>query len=126
MPPVYSLPVVNARLQAVANNIDANGNGFLVLLQNSTVICSIQLAVPCGVVNNGVLTFSGTLLGVASATGNVNSGKITDAIGNTIASGLTVGIPLATTDITLSNGLNSTAITAGQSVQVLAAQITGS
>jgi len=123
----YSLACINARLTAVVNQIDASGNGFLILLANSTPISTISLANPCGVVSGGVLTFTGTLLDPsAAATGLVTGGKITDASGNLILSGLTAGVPGGSQDIIISNGLNSTLITAGQTVQVLAAQITGS
>ena len=127
MAPVYSLVTINARLQAVLNQIDANGNGFILLLSNSTVISRVQLQRPSGVVSGGVLTFVGTLLDpAASATGSVNNGQITDGNGTIVASGLTVGIPTQTADIIIFNGLGTTTITAGQTVQVLAAQITGS
>lgn len=128
MAPVYNLATINARLQAVANQIDAGGgNGFLLLLANSTVISRVQLARPCGVVSGGILTFLGTLLDPsAAATGFVNSGQFTDSNGVVVASGMSVGTPLQTADIIISNGLTSTLITAGQVVQVLAAQITGS
>lgn len=128
MAPSYNLATVNARLQAVANQIDAGGgNGFILLLANSTVISRVQLARPCGSVSGGVLTFLGTLLDpFAAATGLVNTGQLTDSNGVIIASGLTVGTPLQSADIIISNGLSSTLITVGQVVQVLAAQIQGS
>ncbi len=123
----YNTPTINARLQAVANQIDANGNGFLRLLANSTVISTIQLARPCGVVSGGVLTFVGTLIDPsASGTGTVTSGQLVDAIGTIVALNLTVAPPLGSADIIIANGLNTTVISAGQTVQVLAAQITGS
>lgn len=125
---IYSAAAINARLQAVENLIDAGGgNGFLQLLALSTVISTIQLARPSGIVNGGVLTFSGTLLDPAAAgTGNITSGRITDSNGTIILTDMSVGTPLAAADITISNGLNTVLITAGQAVLVLAAQITGS
>lgn len=127
MAPVYSLATINARLQAVVNQIDANGNGFILLNANSTIISRIQLQRPSGTVSGGVLTFVGTLLDPsAPASGSVNNGQITDALGTIVASGLTVGIPTQSADIIIFNGLGTTTITAGQVVQVLAAQITGS
>lgn len=127
MPPVYSLAGINARLQAIVNLIGASGNGFLLLRQNSTTLSTIQLANPCGVVSGGVLTFSGTLIDPAAATtGNVNNGIVTDFVGNVVISGLTAGTPLTPADIIISNASHTTAITAGQTVQILAAQITGS
>ena len=124
----YSLACINARLQAVVDNIDGGGsNGSLVLLSNSTVISTVSLARPCGTINGGVLTFSGTLLDPsAAATGIVTTAEIWDSTGAIVISGLTVGIPLSPGDVTIVNGFNSTLITVGQVVQVLAAQITGS
>ena len=124
----YSLPVINARLQAVANTIDAAGSpGYLIIRNNSgTTLSTIQLARPCGTVNGGILTFTGTLLDpAATATGSAENAIITNANGAVMISGLTVGIPLSSADIIMSNGLNSTVISVGQVVQLLSAQITG-
>lgn len=128
MPLTYSLPTINARLQAVANQIDGGGgNGFLQLLSNSTVISSIQLARPCGTVSGGVLTFVGTLLDpAAAATGTITSGQFLDSALNIVAYNMTVGIPTETADIIIFNGINTLSITAGQVVQLISAQITGS
>lgn len=125
---VYSQTTINARLQAVANTIDGGGgHGYLQLLANSTVISTIALAFPSGTVNGGVLTFGGTLLDpAAAATGTVTNGQITDSNGNVVVSGLTANIPGSGADIIISNGLSNTLVTAGQTVQVLSAQITGS
>lgn len=124
----YSLATINARLQAVANQIDGGGgNGYLRLMSNSTVISSIQLARPCGVVSGGVLTFVGTLLDPsAAATGSITSGQFLDSALNIVAYNMTVGVPTENADIIIFNGLNTLSITAGQVVQVIAAQITGS
>jgi hypothetical protein len=124
----YNTSTINDRLQAVVDNIDANGSGYLKLLASGgVVISSIQLGVPCGTVSGGVLTFGGTLFDpAATATGYAISGVIQDAIGTTVVSGLSVGIPLSGGDILISNGLSTTLITAGQTLQVLSAQITGS
>jgi len=44
---VYSIPCINNRLLGVVTTIDAGaGNGLLVLLANSTVICTITLQKP--------------------------------------------------------------------------------
>lgn len=126
---VYSATAINARLTAVANTINAGlTNGSMKLLNASgTVLSTISLAYPCATVNGGVLTFNGTLLDpAAAATGITYEGRIFDSNGNQVVSGLTVGIPLSGADILLTNGLNSTVITAGQTVQVLSAQIQGS
>lgn len=123
---VYSLTAINARLAAVVTTIDASGNGFVILKAGATTICSIQLAVPCGLISGGVLTFSGTLSGTAVAAGSVDNAIITDALSNTVVSGLTAGIPGDAADIIISNGLNSTFINTAQTVQLLSATITGS
>ncbi len=125
----YSQTAINYRLQGVVLAIDDGlTNGSLQLLTNGAVVLStISLAYPCGTVNGGVLTFAGTLLDPAAAnTGAAIEGRIYDSNGNLMVSGLTVGIPLSGADILLTNGLNSTVITAGQTVQLLSAQITGS
>lgn len=123
----YSTFAINYRLLGVVEATGVGGNGSLVLYANGIVISTISLANPCGTVDGGVLTFIGTLVDSAAAnTGIVDSGSIFNGAGNLIASGLSVGIPLSGKDIIVSNGLNSTIITAGQVVQLLSAQITGS
>lgn len=127
MPVNYSPTAINDRLQGVVTAIGDSGSGLLKLMSGGTVISTIQLASPCGTVNGGVLTFTGTLLDPSAAnTGSVSSAVITDGAGAVMISGLTVGIPLSGADIILSNGLNSTLITAGQVVELLSGQITGS
>lgn len=125
---VYSSTAIDFRLQGVVSAVDVGGtNGSLKLFDGATVISTISLSVPCGTVNGGVLTFSGTLVDTSAAnTGSVDTGAIYDSNGDVVISGLTAGIPLSGADIIISNGLNSTLITAGQVVQVLSAQITGS
>ena len=121
----YSQTAITARLNGVVTVI-GNG-GYMLLYAGSTLISTIQLASPCGTVNGGVLTFSGTLLDPSAAnTGSVTGGVITDSTGATMISGLTAGIPGSGADIIISNGLNSTLVTAGQAVQLLSAQIVGS
>ena len=125
----YSMTAINARLEGVKTVIDSTSNGYLMLLAGSSIIATIQLARPCGNVDSGVLTFTGTLSDPA-ATGSsiaVDGAKITTVDGTDVVTGLTVGIPSAVGyDVTLSNGLNSTVIAAGQTVLLLSAQITGS
>lgn len=122
---IYSQAVIDARLDGVVTELGALAS--LLLKAGNTVVSTIQLASPVGTVNNGVLTFSGTLLDPsASATGVVDSVVIQDSSGTTAISGLTVGIPGGPQDVIISNGLNSTLITAGQTVALLSAQITGS
>ncbi len=124
----YSTAAINYRLQGVADAIDSGGgNANLFLYAGTTLVATIQLARPCGVVDSGVLTFTGTLLDpAAAATGDVDQGIIKTSAGNTMVSALSVGIPLSGLDIVMSNGLNSTLVTAGQTVALLSAQITGS
>ena len=123
----YSQVAINDRLQGVVTAIDDAGAGFLRLLAGGTVVSSIQLSNPCGTVNGGVLTFTGIMLDPSAAnTGVVNGARIEDGAGAVMISGLTVGIPLSGADILITNGLNTTLITAGQAVSVLSAQITGS
>jgi len=127
MPVTYSQTAITDRLNGVITAIDDAGNGTLQLLAGGTILSTIALANPCGTANAGVLTFIGTLLDPSAAnTGSATAGVIKDGAGNVMISGLTVGIPLSGADIILSNGLNSTLITAGQTVQLLSAQITGS
>ena len=124
----YSISANNYRLQGVVDAIDGGGgNGSLILTAAGATVSTISLARPCGTVNGGILTFSGTLLDpAASGTGNVDGAVVKDSTGITMISGLTVGIPLTVgVDIIISNGANSTLVTAGQTVAVLAAQITG-
>lgn len=125
---VYSLAAINARLSGVVSTIDAgSSNGKLVLLAGGTIVSTITLAKPSAAVNGGVLTFIGPLSDPAAAsTGNVTTAQVKDSNGNIIISGFSVAPTGGTADIIISNGLNSTLITAGQIIQVLAAQITGS
>jgi len=84
LPVNYNLNIENARLQVVANAIDAGpSNGFLRLLSGASIISSFQLARPCGVVANDVLTFSGMSLidPAAAATGLATSGRVEDSTG---------------------------------------------
>lgn len=123
----YSISAINARLQGVVDTIDNGGNANFLVREDSTVLATIQLARPCGTVDSGVLTFSGTLLDdSADATGYANNCIIQDSTGANVITGLTIGIPLSGYDVTMSNGLNNTLITAGDVVSLLSAKITGS
>lgn len=119
----YSTAALDARLNAVVSII---GAGSIVLLASGTVIATMPLNTPCGTVSGGVLSFTQpTTDGSASGTGTVDAAQVRDASGTVVISGLTVGIPLAPAEVTISNGLNSTYLTAGQTVQLVAGQITG-
>jgi hypothetical protein len=123
----YSGDCINNRLQAVVDTIDAGGsNGFMILRASGTDVVSIELSRPCGTVSGQVLTFTGTLLDTATATGVTDSCVITDSTGAEVVTGLTVGIPFSGAEVIVSNGLNSTLISIGQTVQVLSAEIQGS
>lgn len=123
----YSLTCINNRLQAVIDTIDGGGsNGRLLVRQNATTLVSIQLARPCGTVSGGVLTFVGTLQDTATATGSANNCVIEDSTGSDVVTGLSVGIPFSGADVIMDNSLNSTLISAGQTVLLLSATITGS
>lgn len=122
---IYSQAVINARLQGIVTELGSLAT--LLLLAGGTTVSTIQLASPVGTVNGGILTFSGTLLDPAAAsTGFVTSALIRDSNGATAITGLSVGIPGGSQDVIISNGLNSTLITAGQVVAFLSAQIIGS
>ncbi len=121
----YSQTLIDARLNGVVTALGALAN--LVLKAGATTVSTIQLASPVGTVNGGILTFTGQLLDPsAAATGTVTNAIILDSGGSTAISGLTVGIPGQQRDVIISNGLNSTLITVGQTVSLLSAQITGS
>lgn len=124
----YTTAAINYRLEGVIDAIDSGAsNGFLLLRDGGTTLATIQLARPCGTVSGGVLTFVGQLTDdSADATGTADNGLIQNGDGSTMVTGLTVGIPLSGADIIVSNGLNSTAISSGQTVELLSAEITGS
>jgi hypothetical protein len=124
---VYNTATINARLAAVVSNIDAGaGNGVIRLTDSGgSILSTITLAKPSGTAAGGVLTFSGLPLVDPSAagTGNAALARIEDSTGVVVVSGMTVGV--ATGDIIITNGIGTTAITAGQSIGLLSAVITG-
>ncbi len=124
---IYSSSIVDARLQVVLTAIDGgSSNGIITLLDGGTTVSTLTLAKPSGSISGGVLTFFTPLTDAAAdATGSVTTGTITDSAGNVVAYNLSAGVTGSGADITLFNGLNSTLITVGQTVQILAAQITG-
>lgn len=121
----YNTNVLTQRLQVVINAIDAGpSNGFLRILDNgSVVLSSFQLSRPMGVAAAGVLTFNGLSIidPSAVATGIPTRARLEDSTGVIVASGLTVGLSSAF-DIVISP---SQSITAGQTVALTAATITG-
>lgn len=117
----YNIAVLNSRLRDVVSAIDAGpSNGFLrLLLVGGTVASSFQLSRPCATVTGGVLTFSGMSLidPSAAATGTAAGARFETSDGTVVISGLVIN-----QDITLSP---SAFITAGQTVAITAATITG-
>jgi hypothetical protein len=124
----YSTSAINDRLQGVVTAIGEGGSGgFMKLKAGGTTISTIALNNPCGTVNGGILTFIGQMVDPsAAATGIVDTVTIVDSNGDTVISGLTVGNPSSGREVLITNGLNSTLISAGQVVALLSAQITGS
>lgn len=97
MPVTYSTAAKAARMQAIANLVDAgSGVGKLQLGTSlmGTVLASIDLAKPCGNVAGAVLTLAGFPKSDtdADATGTPVAAQIVDSDGNVIISGLTVGV----------------------------------
>lgn len=120
----YPVAVINARLTDVANAIDAGGAAGACRLYDSasTLISTLTLGFPSGAVAGGVLTFTGAWVdNAAVATGAPVSAIISDSNGNQVITGLTVGTGSSAYDIVLSNAT----ITAGQSVAITPASITG-
>jgi hypothetical protein len=120
----YSTAAKNARLNAVVTLIDAGAAAGVLQIGTAgmaSVLAEFTLADPCGTVATGVLTFdfdpdiSDTS---ANNSGTAAAARIRDSDGNDIITGLTVGT--SGTDIVL----DSTSITAGQTVTITAGTIT--
>ena len=123
---VYSLAVRNARLQVVANAIDAGpGNGLLLVkTAGGNMISTIVLDKPCGVVAGGVLTFSGLpRTDPGAAFGGVAAlGQLADSTGLVVADGLTITTAGGGGDIIISQN----PVNAGDVVSLIAiSTITG-
>lgn len=120
----YSTAVKTARMQAVADKIDAGvGAGTLEIGTTAmgTVLATFQLVEPCGTVSGTVLTldFDPDISDTsADATGTAAAAQIKDGGGTVVISGLTVGT--SGTDIVLDN----TSITAGQTVTLTTGTLT--
>lgn len=122
----YTTTAINARLQGLANAIDGGGsNGQLLLYQSGTLLVTIPLAIPCGTVNNGVLTFTGGVSANTVLAGDADGAKFSDSTGVLMIIGLTVGIPGSAADVIISNGMNTTHLNLGQTATLLSAQIVG-
>lgn len=120
---VYPTPVKDARMDAVAAKIDAGaGPGKLEIgtAGMSTVLATITLNDPCAAAAaSGILTFAGFPKSdtAADATGTAAAARIRDSNDVDVITGLTVGT--SGTDIVL----DSTSITAGQTVTINSASI---
>lgn len=120
----YTTAVKNARLDAVAAQVDAgSGAGKLEIGTTGmgTVLATITLGDPCAsAASSGVLTFSGFPRSdtSADATGTAAAARIRDSNNTDIITGLTVGT--SGSDI----NLDSVSITAGQTVTITSATIT--
>lgn len=120
----YTTAVKNARLDAVTAQIDAGaGAGKLEIGTTGmgTVLATITLGDPsASAAASGVLTFSGFPRSdtSADATGTAAAARIRDSNNTDIVTGLTVGT--SGSDI----NLDSTSITAGQTVTITSATIT--
>jgi hypothetical protein len=125
VPVNYSVTTIAGRLQVVVSDIDAGAtNGALYLLESGgTVLSTLSLARPCGVVTGNQLIFSGMSLidPAASAGGFAVAARISDGDGNAVITGLTVGTG-STSEIVMSP---TNFITAGQTVAITTATITG-
>lgn len=118
----YTTAVKNARLEAVVTQIGATGVLEIGTAGMASVLATINLNATAGTVSGGVLTFSGFPKSDASADagGTAAAARIRTASGGTdIVTGLTVGTA-GGNDIVL----DSTSITAGQTVTINSATIT--
>lgn len=117
----YTTAVKNARLEAVVSQIGTTGVLEIGTTGMASVLATISLNNPAGTATGGVLTFSGFPKSDVSAdnSGTAAAARIRTASGGTdIVTGLTVG--LSASDI----NLDSTSITAGQTVTINSATIT--
>lgn len=119
----YTTAVKTARMQAVADQIDAGASPGKLKIRDASnvVLATLILADPCGTAASGVLTidFSPAISDTAAdATGTAANAIITDSADTTVVSGLTVGT--SGTDIVIDN----TSINIGQTVTVTAGTIT--
>ena len=124
-PPVYTQLAINARLNGLVTAIGAAGS--MKLYAAGVLVSTINLANPCGSVSGGILTFSTPVSdGSAMGPGNADTAVVADSAGNAMITNLSVGIPLSSAQVIISNGFNSTLITPGNQVTLVAAQIQGS
>jgi hypothetical protein len=121
----YNIPTINSRLAAVITSIDAGSSfGQMRLMANSVTVSVLALQKPSGTVGGGVLTFAGsptgTILINTSSSNPLATADIEDSTGTVIVSGLTIGLSTAY-DIVVP----TTTVSAGQSITLTSATITG-
>ncbi len=122
----YSTAAKTARMQAIADLIDAgSGPGTIEIgsAAMASVLATLSLADPCGSAASGVLTldFDPDIEdSSADATGTTAAAQIKDSDGTVVISGLTVGMAGSGADIILIN----TNIVTGQPVLLTTGTIT--
>ena len=116
----YSTAAKTARMNAVVTAIGASGKLKIGTAAMGTILATITLDATAGTVSGDVLTFSGLPKSdtSADATGTAAAATITTSADEVVISGLTVGT--SGSDI----NLDSTNITAGQTVTINSATIT--
>lgn len=118
----YTTTLKNARLQLIADAIDADTNpGYLEIGTTgwAATLVTIVFNTTCGTVSGGVLTFSGfPKTEDSTGTGDLAVARIKDGAGTVVASDLTVGTSSA--DIIL----DTLAVTTGKAVRIDSASIT--
>lgn len=118
----YNTTVRSARMQAVADAIDAGaGAGYIEICTTSyaSVLATIPLADPCGSVSSGVLTLDcSPAIEDTSAdnSGTAAIARLKDSDGTVVVSGLTVGtsgthIVLTSTSIVATEPVTITSFT---------------
>ncbi len=118
---VYAAGLKTTRMQAVRDAIDAGAAGKLEIGTSAmgAVLATITLADPASSVSGSVLTLLGVPLSVAaSGSGTAAAARIRTSADADVVTGLTVGT--SGTDIVL----DSTNITAGQTVSITSGTIT--
>jgi hypothetical protein len=120
VPIVYTTAVKSARMQAVVDQIGANGKLEIGTTGMALVIATVALGATAGTVSNGVITLSGLPISdlAADATGVAAAARIRTSGDVDVITGLTVG--MSGTDIVLDN----TNVAIGQQVSINAATFT--
>ena len=111
-----------AALTVFANaSIAALNGGALQLLDiGSVVLATCPLDTPSSTVSGLVQTFAGSPKSATAAAGTVASARFRTSASADWKTGVSVGIPNSGAQVIVNNGLGTLALTAGQSVQVLA------